>query len=483
MSQLLSYEHVLLDESTHAVEFAPFAAKMEQARLPQLVIRGFHYYYNQLLNGATGFISANDAQPVRAIPDYEALDERYTIAGQAAMDRVVMLKLNGGLGTSMGMNGPKSLLPVKEGLSFLDITVHQVLHMRKTLGARVPLVLMNSFTTVDETEAALAGYPDFQQDVPTGFLQHKVPKVLQDTLQPANWPADPDKEWNPPGHGDLYTAIETSGMLDQLLAAGYEYIFVSNSDNLGAVLDPAILGYFAEERLPFLMEVAWRTAADRKGGHLARRADGQLILRESAQCPPDELAQFQDIDTYQYFNTNNLWIHLPTLHQVFHARRGVLGLPLIRNSKPLDPTQPDSPPVYQLETAMGSAIAVFPGAQAMRVQRSRFVPVKKNTDLLILMSDVYNVNEDYTVSLSPARRAGPPRRPPLIHLDDRYYQLIGDMQVRFPHGAPSLLHCTELRVDGDVRFGKEVVVKGKVDLQSTNGQPLLIPDGAVLEGV
>ncbi len=107
-------------------------------------------------------------------------------------------------------------------------------------------------------------------------------------MAPAYWPESPAKEWNPPGHGDLYAAISTSGTLDQLLEGGYEYAFVSNSDNLGAVLDTEILGYFAEERLPFLMEVAHRTRADRKGGHLAQLENGQLILRELAQCPPDE---------------------------------------------------------------------------------------------------------------------------------------------------------------------------------------------------
>src|SRR5690606_26731533 len=144
-----------------------------------------------------------------------------------------------------------------------------------------------------------------------------------------------------------------------------------------------------EKQLPFLMEVADRTRADSKGGHLARRPDGQLILREIAQCPPDELEKFQDIDRYGYFNTNNLWLHLPTLRKILDERKGVLGLPLIRNEKPVDPTNLKSYRVYQLETAMGSAIAVFPGAQAVCVPRTRFLPIKKNNDLLVLWSDAY----------------------------------------------------------------------------------------------
>ena len=208
------------------------------------------------------------------------------------------------------------------------------------------------------------------------------------------WPADPDKEWCPPGHGDIYPALVTSGMLARMLAQGYEYLFVSNADNLGATLDLSILGFFARHHLPFLMEVAERTAADRKGGHLAQHEDGHLLLRESAQCPPEEESEFQDIRLYRFFNTNNLWIHLPALARLVEKRHGVLGLPLIRNEKPVDPADPTTPRVFQLETAMGAALAVFRGAQALLVPRSRFVPVKKNSDLLVLMSDAYVLAED-----------------------------------------------------------------------------------------
>ncbi len=479
---ILSYERLMAEDISNSVKFAPFVAKMETADLSEMMIRVFHYYYNQLLAGATGYLSSDDAQPVRAIPDYEALDERYALAGESVLDKVVMVKLNGGLGTSMGMDGPKSLLPVKEGLSFLDITVNQIRQTREKWGVGLPLVLMNSFATHEKTLQALDEYEDFDQDIPFGFIQHKVPKICKETMAPAHWPEAPAREWNPPGHGDLYAAISTSGTLDHLLESGYEYAFVSNSDNLGAVLDTEILGYFAEERLPFLMEVAYRTRMDRKGGHLAQTKDGQLILRELAQCPPDEIDLFQDIDRYQFFNTNNLWIHLPTLRSVLDQRNGILGLPLIRNEKPIDPTRPDTPPIYQLETAMGSAIHVFEGAQAIRVLRSRFVPVKKNNDLLVLMSDAYLLNEDFTIQLNPDRHAGPPRRPPLVDLDDQHYKVISDMQTHFPHGAPSLLNCTSLTIDGDVYFGKDVVLEGAVSLGGNGSGPVNIADGTHIVG-
>lgn len=468
--------------SARASKFAQFAAKMRAAGLPELATRIFEQHYNLLLAGATGFIDYHEARPVDQLPDYIELSDAYLAAGEAALQRTVLLKLNGGLGTTMGMSGPKSLLPVKPGLTFLDIIVRQVLHVRRQSGVRLPLLLMNSYNTHDDTLAALAAYPELEQELPIAFVQGKRPKIWADSFEPVDWPDDPDKEWCPPGHGDIYVALVTTGMLQTLLDRGYEYLFVSNSDNLGAVLDTRILGYFAQERLPFLMEVANRTPADSKGGHLSRRPDGRLLLRELSQCPPEELTRFQDIARYRYFNTNNLWVHLPTLASVLAEHDNVLDLPLIRNEKPVDPTNPASPRVYQLETAMGSAISLFPGARALRVPRIRFVPVKKTSDLLLLWSDVYEVTPDFALRLSPARQTYPQRRPPLICLDETYYGLITDLQQRFAHGAPSLLQCTELRVEGNLFFGRDMVMEGDVRLINDGPDAVLIPDGMRLGG-
>lgn len=459
---------------------AHFVAKMQQAAVPDLMIQVFSHYYEQLVKGATGYIDGQEATPVGPLPQFDDLGAVHYTAGQAVLDKTVVLKLNGGLGTSMGIQGPKSLLPAKAHFSFLDVIVRQTLYLRDTWRARLPLLLMNSFNTEAESLAALATYPQFQQELPLSFLQHKEPKVMKATLLPAAWPADPAKEWCPPGHGDIYAALMTSGILRQMIESGFEYVFVSNSDNLGAILDLRILGYMAMARLPFLMEVADRTPADRKGGHLAQRPDGQLILRELAQCPPQEQDAFQDIHRYRYFNTNNLWVHLPTLYQVLSERQGVLGLPLILNEKPVDPTDLDSPRVYQLETAMGSAIACFAGAQALVVPRSRFIPVKKNNDLLLLWSDVYQLDEAFHLTMDPSRSMPILDGAPLIFLDERYYQLIDDMRERFPYGAPSLVQCTELRVEGNVYFGRNVTLQGKVHIVNDSQTPLWIADHSCL---
>ncbi|MDQ3248506.1 MAG: UTP--glucose-1-phosphate uridylyltransferase, partial [Chloroflexota bacterium] len=252
---------------------------------------------------------------------------------------------------------------------------------------------------------------------------------------------------------------------------GYEYAFISNADNLGATIDLNILGYIAKKELPFLMEVAQRTPADAKGGHLALSPDGELLLREVAQCPPDELDAFQDITRYRYFNTNNLWIHLPTLKRTLDERQGVLGLPLIRNEKPVDPTQPDTPPVYQLETAMGHAIALFANAQAVQVARRRFLPVKNTNDLLALWSDTYVLDDDYTIRLNPARQSDQAVQ---VDLDKTHYGLFNQLKDHFANSVPSLVNCNQLHIQGDIYFDADITLVGDVYLRHDGEKPFVL---------
>ena len=450
--------------------------KMRRDGVAELAIRTFADFYERLVAGEQGMLPEDEIEPVEDVPDADALPEP-DADGRAALDRAIVLKLNGGLGTSMGMTRAKSLLEVKDGLSFLDVIARAVLQARERHGVRLPLVLMNSFYTRDDSLRALDRYPELGADVPLDFVQDKVPKLRADDLTPVTWPDDPELEWAPPGHGDLYTALVVSGMLENLLERGYEYAFVSNADNLGAVLEPRILAWFAREQLPFAMEVADRTEADRKGGHLARRRDGGLVLRETAQTPDEDLDAFQDVARHRFFNTNNLWVNLRTLDEAMRERDGVLGLPMIVNRKTVDPGDPDSPAVIQLESAMGAAIGVFEGTRALRVSRRRFAPVKTTSDLLALRSDAYVLTPESNVELA-AERDG---TPPFVDLDSRFYKLVRDFEARFAAGAPSLVACERLAVAGDVAFGRGVVVRGSVRVEHDGDGQLRIEDGAVLE--
>jgi UTP--glucose-1-phosphate uridylyltransferase len=434
--------------------FSTIERKMQEAEIPPRAIETFRYYYRKLVAGDTGMLPEESLLPVESVPQLADLDTRFADRGKDLRRQTVMLKLNGGLGTSMGLDRAKSILTVKQDLSFLDIIICQSLRFG------FPLLLMNSFSTESDTAAVLERYPELKGDLPLTFLQHKVPKIDRRTLEAVDYPRDPQLEWCPPGHGDLYNALVTSRALDSLLEAGVEYAFLSNSDNLGATLDERILGHFADQELDFLMEVARRTEADRKGGHLARsRDDHRLLLRESAQCPEDDLDQFQDIERYRFFNTNNLWIRLRTLRDKLEQEQ-FLRLPMIRNAETVDPRDPDSIPVYQLETAVGAAIGLFEHAGAIEVPRGRFAPVKTCEDLLVVRSDATVLTEDCRIIPAPERTEGPP----LVSLDDRYYRLIDDLESRFPEGPPSLVGCRSLKVRGDIRFGADVRLLGDVEL-------------------
>ena len=451
--------------------------KMRSDGVGDAAVQAFADAYERLREGESGVLAEAEIEPV---PDVPAADELPAVEPEAggAIDHAVVIKLNGGLGTSMGMTGPKSLVEVKDGLSFLDIIVRQVLGLRARTGARLPLVLMNSFSTREASLEALDRHEDVEADVPLDFVQNKVPKLLAEDLDPVEWPDDPDLEWAPPGHGDLYTALVTSGMLDELLERDYRYAFVSNADNLGAVLDPRILAWIASERIPFVMEVADRTEADRKGGHIARRREGGgLVLREIAQTPDEDVDAFQDTERHRFFNTNTVWVDLEALRSLLDLREGVLGLPMIVNRKTVDPSDSSSPDVIQLETAMGAAIDVFDGARALRVPRRRFAPVKTTSDLLAVRSDAFVLTEDAHVEPAEGREG-----PPLIDLDDAHFKLLPDFEARFPAGAPSLVACDRLAVSGDVEFGADVVVRGAVTVEHDGDGRLRIEDGTVLEG-
>ena len=445
--------------------------KMREAGVDEVAVETFAHYHRLLEHGETGMIAESSIDPLdmESLADVD-VDEA---AATAAVRQTVVIKLNGGLGTSMGMDRAKSLLGVRKGLSFLDVIARQVLQLRTAYDAPLPLVFMNSFRTSQDTMDALARYTDLPvEGLPLEFLQNKEPKLLVDTLEPVSWPKDPDLEWCPPGHGDIYTALQGSGLIDQLIDAGFRYVFVSNSDNLGAVPDARVAGWFAQSGAPFAIEAVRRTASDRKGGHFARRKlDGRIVLRETAQTLEEDKEALADLSRHRFTSTNNLWFDLHAMRDTLAQRDGILGLPLIRNVKNVDPADPTSPEVVQIETAMGAAIEVFEGARTIEVGRDRFVPVKTTNDLLVLRSDVYDLRSDFVLDQVAATI-------PFVDLDSDFYKYVNDFDRRFPDGAPSLRGATSVRVQGDVTFGRGVVMAGEVEVSAES--PVRIDPGTQL---
>lgn len=448
-------------------------AKMEAEGLSTAAIQAFESTFNALASGETGMIPESTITPVPDLVDASAITGE---PNAGLLSETVVLKLNGGLGTSMGLDKAKSLLEVKDGMTFLDLTAKQVQYMKKELGD-VKFMLMNSFSTSEDTMNFFKEkYPELAAEEGLEMVQNKIPKIDVETFQPATYEPNPAQEWCPPGHGDLYAALIGSGSLKSLLNKGIKYMFVSNSDNLGATLDLKILTHFATTDSPFMMECCVRTENDKKGGHLAiRNKDSQLVLRESAMCLDEDEPSFQDTTKHRFFNTNNLWIRLDKLQEIVDQFGGFIPLPMIKNKKTVNPKDDTTQKVLQLETAMGAAIECFKGATAITVPRTRFAPVKKCSDLFMLRSDAYIISEDFRPVLSPLCGG----KAPVISLDSKKFKLVGSLEEACVDGVPSLANCERLTIKGKVRFSRKTSFVGTVSITNGSDEAKQVPPSKI----
>jgi len=394
----------------------------------------------------------------------------------AQLDKLVVVKLNGGLGTSMGCQGPKSLIAVRNDLTFLDLTIQQIEHLNNTYNCRVPLVLMNSFNTDEDTQKVLRKYTGFNVKIYT-FNQSQYPRINKETLTPIAKTMDPNDDpeaWYPPGHGDFYESFQNSKLLDQFTAEGREYVFISNIDNLGATVDCSILNSLlnpptGNHHCEFLMEVTDKTRADIKGGTLCEYLK-KIRLLEIAQVPKEHVDEFKSVKKFKIFNTNNLWINLKAMKRVLDEK--LLTMEIIVNPK----TLPNGTNVIQLETAVGAAMKCFNGATGINVPRRRFLPVKKTDDLLLVMSNLYNLDNG-TLVMSPLRQFS---STPLVKLGPNHFAQVAPFLSRFA-AIPDIMELDHLTVSGDVTFGNGVSLRGAVIIVANHGDRIDIPDGARLE--
>lgn len=408
-----------------------------------------------LANPRGGVIQEHDLLPLEEL---DTIDE--SPYAPSLLGSVVILKLNGGLGTTMGLQRAKGLLWVKPGWDFYAIVIGQLRAWKERSGAEVPLLFMNSFATEVDTRERLSEL-QFSQELPWGFLQGRVPKI-DPRGNPMKVVGDESLAWCPPGHGDLYASLLDTGLRDRLLALGKTHLFISNIDNVGATVDSRPLAYMHKHNLPFLMEVTRRTRQDRKGGHLARHRDGRFVLRESVQCQAQDRQAFEDLDRHRYFNTNNIWVRLDAIEESW------TDLPIIINRKPIVPFDRDSPEAIQLESAMGAAIGVVAGATAIAVGRDRFLPVKTTNDLFVLRSNRYELNESKELRAVKNDEI-------VVDLDPEYYQMMEDFD-RLVLGEPSLKECSRLRVRGPVVFKGGEPLVGDVCLENLSLTPCGVGD-------
>lgn len=454
-------------------------SKMRAAGVNEACITQFSAQHTFVSEGGTGTIPEATLTEPQNLVFYDQLKEEDV--NPEFLKETVVLKLNGGLATTMGLSKSKSLLCVKENDTFLDFICRQVLSVREQYQQPLKFMLMNSFSTSADTKAFLQEkYPslaeNYEEEVEV--MQNKVPKILQEGLAPATYPEDPECEWVPPGHGDFYAALLGTGKLDKLLADGYKYMFVSNSDNLAATLDLKLLTEFAGKNHDFMIEFAERTEIDMKGSHLAQFKDsGRYLVRELNQCVAGEESDFRDITKHKYFNTNNMWINLIALKKAMNEHKGMLPLPVVRNKKTVCPTDLSTAKVLQLESAIGSAFSFFDKASAMVIPRTRFAPVKSCNDMLAVRSDCYVVTSDHRLVLAETRKG----KPPVIILADQYYNFFNLMEKLTPNGTPSLVECERLEIKVPIAFEPSARIIGNVVIDSHPVSPTLRPkvDGEV----
>jgi UTP--glucose-1-phosphate uridylyltransferase len=438
---------------------------MDPYRMDEVASDGFIRLYEKSQAGLArmswkSMKSPEDSRLVR----YDSLKAPERTYLEADLARFAVCKLNGGLGTTMGCRGAKSTIVVREKKTFLDLTVDQIGELNKKHQADIPLLLMNSFRTHGETERLVGKYRG-NPEILT-FCQNKFPRLVEGDSGFLDLDKFGSEVWYPPGHGDLYSCLADQGYLERLLADGREILFVSNVDNLGAVLDLRILHYMLNEDIPFLMEVTPKTAADIKGGILYQEK-GRIKLLEVANVPPEHIAEFCGQQKFKVFNTNNIWINLARLKELLE--KGPLDLGVIVNRKIVK-----DQPVLQLETAVGAAFNCFPGAVGLIVPRERFFAVKRTSDLLYLWSDLFHL-ERSNLKRNPERIS---TDLPRITLHEPFDDL-QEFQKRIPV-APSMVGLDSLEIGGEVRFNGAVTLKGSVRLIA-NKKPLRISKGTVLE--
>ncbi|KAM0792666.1 hypothetical protein ACM66B_002446 [Microbotryomycetes sp. NB124-2] len=384
------------------------------------------------------------------------------------LDKLAVLKLNGGLGTTMGCVGPKSVIEVRDGMTFLDLSVRQIEHLNSAHKVNVPFILMNSFNTDEDTARIIQKYANHNIELMT-FNQSRYPRVSKETLLPVARSALAEKSaWYPPGHGDLFDAIMNSGLVDKLLSQGKEYLFVSNVDNLGAVVDKQILQQMHDNQNEFIMEVTDKTKADIKGGTLISY-EGQVRLLEIAQVPSDHVEDFKSIRKFKIFNTNNLWVNLRAIKRIME--NDGMDLEIIVNNKVAD----NGEAVIQLETAVGAAVKHFERAIGINVPRTRFLPVKSCSDLLLIKSDLYEL-EHGTLVMNQDREFN---TTPVIKLGNSFKK-VNDFLKRFPT-IPNIKELDHFTCVGDVQFGRNTTLRGTVIIVANEGQRIQLPDGSTFE--
>jgi len=316
-------------------------------------------------NRVAGAVRAPSSDEVREIPPPGSAEyRRFEALGMAALEKgeLALAVLAGGMATRMG-GVVKALVEVGEGYTFLDLRLRENRAWPPRVGKEVPLWLMTSDATDGPTRRALedAGAPEhvqtFTQDLglrltPDGHLFRE---------------ADGHASLYSPGHGDLVDALRRSGLLRDFAARGGRHVWIANLDNLGATIDPCLLGMFIDAHADLMAEVTDKEDSDRGG--IPVHARGKLQILEEFRLPRDF-----DATTVRVFNTNTLLVSAHALETVdvewnwFEVEKNVDGRPAIQFER-------------LLQELTGALTATYVRVPRSPGTASRFLPVKDHKEL------------------------------------------------------------------------------------------------------
>ncbi|KAJ0106630.1 hypothetical protein Patl1_19459 [Pistacia atlantica] len=393
-----------------------------------------------------------------------------TVEAKMFLDKLVVVKFNGVLGTNMGFGGPKSAIEVHDKLTFMDLMVNQIESLNSKFGCNVPLVLMDTTETNNDTQKVVEKYSASKIDIHS-FSQ-----------KPLEGQTGKDKQ-HPSDHGAVFLSLMKSGTLDVLLSQGKEYALVVHADNAAAVVDPKILNHLIQNKIEYCMEVTPTTSIDLRNSMINLR-QGKYQLVNITQNPAKHhcflLNTPADVlfccsfmikksdGKFKFIDTRNLWVDLKAVKRLVDT--DALKMESLSASK-----EENGYKINLQDTAAGSAIRFFDHTMSINVPPSRFLPLNSTSDLLLLQSDLYSSIDGILVRNNARNNPSNPS----IELGPEF-EKVSDFLSRFK-SIPSIIKLDSLKVAGDVWFGAGITLKGRVNIAAKPGMKLEIPDGAVLE--
>jgi len=459
----------------------------------------------EFIKTRTAYLASQDTHRVprweRVEPPHDEDFETYSSLENCApediptfLSQLIVIKLNGGRGLSLGLEHSKSRLVVSNDMTFMDIVVRQIEYLNDLYKVSIPLLLMNSFVTHEDSVKLTKKYENRNIKI-YHFKQSRFPRMRKDTLNPccSDGKAIHPQEWNPPGSGDVFRSLKRSGYLDKFMKEGKKFAFISNVENIGGIpgrVDFKLLNLMKHSENDFLLEVCERISTDHQGGILChesvlpsnenenpnsakerdpKESRERLGLLELSQVPVDKQSLFS-AKKYKYWNTNSIWIRLDALDEKLKTHSLNLGIIL-------KAVQTGSHGIVQFESPAATSIQSFSKAKLIVVPRYRYWDIKSTAALFLLQSNLYNVDpHTCRVALNETRQFD---TIPLVRFGDTFRKF-KDYIRRFKQ-IPDITELDHLTVSGDVFFGSGVVLKGTVIIVANHGERIDIPDGAILE--